>query len=82
MIGIKRLKGHGNVQLLLSFSVNNFISRSPLLCCSTTSSKKEIFVPIKASHEVDFSCHTLEEIEFKEKLYFAAQCFEVWLCNE
>jgi Uma2 family endonuclease len=32
--------------------------------------------------EVKSSGNTLGEIEFKKKLYFAAQCLEVWLCNE
>jgi len=32
--------------------------------------------------EVKSSGNTLDEMEFKKKLYFAAQALEVWLCNE
>jgi Uma2 family endonuclease len=32
--------------------------------------------------EVKSASNTLEEIEFKKKLYLEAQCLEVWLCNE
>lgn len=32
--------------------------------------------------EVKSSGNTLGEMEFKKKLYFSAQCLEVWLCNE
>ena len=32
--------------------------------------------------EVKSSGNTLGEMELKKKLYFAAQCQEVWLCNE
>jgi hypothetical protein len=32
--------------------------------------------------EVKFIGNTLEEMEFKKKLYFEAQAMEVWICNE
>jgi Uma2 family endonuclease len=32
--------------------------------------------------EVKSTGNTLDEMEFKKKLYFAAQALEVWICNE
>ena len=32
--------------------------------------------------EVKSSGNTLDEMEFKKKLYFAAQALEVWICDE
>ena len=32
--------------------------------------------------EVKSIGNTLEEMEFKKKLYFEAQAMEVWICNE